>query len=165
MPERNWVFDTVSLSNFLLAEAGALLDRRYRKRGVVTWEVYGELSSGMTSFPRLKRIDRFIDEGVFRLCSLSGRSRKTFTGLIADLGKGEASCLAFAMHKKATVVTDDRVARKRCTQMNLPFTGTLGILKASVLDGQISLEQADRILKKMTQAGFYSPVRGISEIT
>ena len=63
-----------------------------------------------------------------------------------------------------TVVTDDRTARKRCIQMNIPFTGTLGILKASVIDGRISLTQADNIVKRMIEAGFYAPVRSISEI-
>ncbi len=48
--------------------------------------------------------------------------------------------------------------------MNIPFTGTVGILKASVVGGYISLAQADESLRKMIKAGFYSPVRSIVDI-
>ncbi len=62
------------------------------------------------------------------------------------------------------MVTDDRAARRQCTQIGLPTTGTIGILKASVLDGHITISDADSILLRMTAAGFYSPVRTISDI-
>ncbi len=48
--------------------------------------------------------------------------------------------------------------------MKIPVTGTVGILKASALDGYISLAQADESLRKMIEAGFYSPVRSIVDI-
>jgi hypothetical protein len=49
--------------------------------------------------------------------------------------------------------------------MKIPFTGTVGILKASMLDGQISISRADEILLRMIRAGFYSPIRSISTIS
>ncbi len=48
--------------------------------------------------------------------------------------------------------------------MKIQITGTIGILKASVLDGHLKLAQADKILSKMTEAGFYSPLRSIVDI-
>ena len=54
--------------------------------------------------------------------------------------------------------------KKQCSQMKIPTTGTLGILKTSVLDGYLKLDQADKILSKMTDAGFYSPLRSIVDI-
>ena len=48
--------------------------------------------------------------------------------------------------------------------MKIPVTGTIGILKASVLGGHLKLDQADKILSKMTAAGFYSPLRSIADI-
>ena len=65
---------------------------------------------------------------------------------------------------KAIVVTDDRAARQQCYNFNVPFTGTIGILKACVIDGTIKLNKADIYLGKMIKQGFYSPVRSISEI-
>ena len=44
------------------------------------------------------------------------------------------------------------------------MTGMIGILKASVLDGQLELNQADKVFSKMTDAGFYSPLRSIADI-
>jgi len=61
-------------------------------------------------------------------------------------------------------VTDDRAARGQCSLLKIPFTGTIGILKAAFLEGQISLSQADDILGKMIKTGFYSPIRNLSDI-
>ena len=84
--------------------------------------------------------------------------------MIVHLGKGEASCIAYAKERDVIVVTDDRSARKHCSQMKIPMTGTIGILKASVLDGHLKLDQADNILSKMTDAGYYSPLRSLADI-
>jgi predicted nucleic acid-binding protein len=48
--------------------------------------------------------------------------------------------------------------------MKIPFTGTVGILKASLLDGHLPLPRADEILSKMIAAGFYSPIRSLADI-
>ena len=91
--------------------------------------------------------------------------RKDFRELIGHLGKGEASCIAFAKEQSASVVTDDRATRKQCSLMKIPFTGTVGILKASLLGSHLSLPRADEILHKMTEAGFYSPIRSLADIS
>jgi hypothetical protein len=164
MPDRKWVFDTVALSNFLLSHAIHILEKRYRKRGFITWQVYDELSAGIAEYPELKPIDRLIQAKTFRLVTLSSAQRKDFRQLIGHLCKGEASCIAFTKEKPTIVVTDDRAARKQCTLMKIHFTGTVGILKASLMDGQLSLSQADDILCKMIEAGFYSPIRSLADI-
>jgi predicted nucleic acid-binding protein len=165
MPDKKWIFDTVALSNFLLSESISVLEKRYRKRGIITWEVYDEITAGMQAYPPLKDVDKLIDKKIFKLISLSRNEHKNFLELIGHLGKGEASCIACAKERAAIVVTDDRTARKQCASMKIQFTGTVGILKASMLDGQISLSQADEILLRMISAGFYSPIRSISTIS
>ena len=164
MPEKKWVFDTVVLSNFLLSDSIFILAERYRKRGVITWQVYDEISAGIAEYPELKQVDKLIEDKTFKLVSLSRKEHPRFLQLIGHLGKGEASCVAFAKEQTAIVVTDDRSARKQCSVMKIPVTGTVGILKASALDGDISLAQADESLRKMIEAGFYSPVRSIVDI-
>ena len=164
MPEKLWIFDTVSLSNFLLSDSMFILDKRYRRRGVITWEIYDELSAGFADFPKLKQIDELVDKTVLKLVTLSRLERKHFQDLIGHLGKGEASCIACAQEHKAIVVTDGRTARNQCSLMKISVTGTIGILKACVRDGQIPLEQADNVLQKMIAAGFYSPIRNIADI-
>ena len=164
MPEKKWVFDTVALSNFLLSDSIFILAERYRKRGVITWQVYDEISAGIAEYPELKQVDKLIEDKTFKLVSLSRKEYQHFLQLIGHLGKGEASCVAFAKEQAAIVVTDDRSARKQCSVMKIPVTGTVGILKASALGGYISLAQADESLRKMIEAGFYSPVRSIVDI-
>jgi predicted nucleic acid-binding protein len=164
MPEKKWVFDTVALSNFLLSDSIFILAERYRKRGVITWQVYDEISAGIAEYPELKQVDKLIEDKTFKLVSLSRKAYPHFLQLIGHLGKGEASCVAFAKEQTAIVVTDDRSARKQCSVMKIAVTGTVGILKASALDRYISLAQADESLRKMIEAGFYSPVRSIVDI-
>ena len=164
MPEKKWVFDTVALSNFLLSNSIFILAERYHKRGIITWQVYDEISAGIAEYPELKQVDKLIEDKTFKLVSLSRKEYQHFLQLIGHLGKGEASCVAFAKEQTAIVVTDDRSARKQCSVMKIAVTGTVGVLKASALDGYISLAQADESLRKMIEAGFYSPVRSIVDI-
>lgn len=164
MPEKNWIFDTVALSNFLLSDSIFIIENRYRRRGLITREIYDEISAGMVDYPKLIQIDRLVDDEIFKLVSLSRQEHENYRELIVHLGKDEASCIAYAKERNVIVVTDDRSARKQCSQMQIPLTGTIGILKASVLDGHLKLDQADKILSKMTDAGFYSPLRSIVDI-
>ena len=46
----------------------------------------------------------------------------------------------------------------------IAVTGTIGILKASVLDGSLSPLQADEILQAMIDAGYYAPTERISDL-
>ncbi len=164
MPEKKWVFDTVVLSNFFLSDSIFILEERYRKCAVITRQVYDELSSGMADYPELKQIDNLFKDKAFKLVSLSSKEHQHFLQMIGFLGKGEASCIALANERTAIVVTDERAARKQCSLMKVPVTGTVGILKASVLEGNISLAQADKSLQKMIEAGFYAPIRSIADI-
>ena len=164
MPEKKWVFDTVVLSNFFLSDSIFILVERYHKRAIITWQVYDEISAGIAEYPELKQVDKLIEDKAFKQVSLSRKEYQHFLQLIGHLGKGEASCVAFAKEQTAIVVTDDRSARKQCSLMKIPVTGTVGILKASVLDRHISMATADESLRKMIEAGFYSPVRSIADI-
>ena len=164
MPERKWVFDTVSLSNFLLSESIFILENRYRRKAIITSQVYDEISTGISKYPKLKLIDGLVQNRLFKLCNLTGTEREIYSELIGHLGKGEASCIAIAKEQSAIVVTDDRTARRQCSQMDILVTGTVGILKASLLDGHINMNQANDILQKMIKCGFYSPVRRIGDI-
>jgi predicted nucleic acid-binding protein len=170
MPEKGWYFDTVSLCNFLLSDAQSVLEHRYSRQAYITGEVYGEICAGFVKYPVLKRIEPLLNRKIFSLISLSEDGRRLYSSLIACLGRGEASCIAAANQTgqakiRKIVVTDDRAARKQCHQLHIPFTGTIGILKASVSEGRVSAVQADIYLDRMIRQGFYSPVRSISEIT
>lgn len=164
MPKKQWVFDTVVLSNFLISDSAHILEKRYKGQGVITIEVYDEISAGISQINQLKKIDMLIEKRVFSVYPLSMKEHDCFKEMLAFLGKGEASCIAFAKNRGAIVATDDRTAKKQCASMKIPVTGTIGILKASVQDDFITLEQANEVLTNMITAGFYSPVVSISDI-
>lgn len=164
MPEKGWYFDTVSLSNFLFSKSDGLLKIRYHNRAFITGEVYGEICAGFVKYPVLRKIETLLSNKIFTLVPLPGQARQLYSNLIIHLGKGEASCIAVAEALKGIVVTDDRSARQQCRHSHVPFTGTIGILKACVINGTTNLNQADIYLGRMIKQGFYSPVRSISEI-
>ncbi len=66
MPEKQWVFDTVVLSNFLLSNSIFVVEERYRKHGMITWETYDEISTGIREYPDLKQVDKLIESKVIK---------------------------------------------------------------------------------------------------
>lgn len=49
--------------------------------------------------------------------------------LVTDLGLGETEVLTLAMEREGAVaLVDDRLARRLARQLNIPLTGTLGVL-------------------------------------
>ena len=164
MPEVKWVFDTVSLSNFIFSDAAFILEKRYAGRACITLEVFNAISTGIPVYPKLKLIDTLIDNAVFEVVSLSKPEHLMFRELVGNLGKGEASCIALAQTRSLIVVTDDRAARKACARKSIPVTGTIGILKAAVGDGQVRLSLVNEIHEKMVENGFYSPIKNLWDI-
>lgn len=166
MPEKIWIFDTVVLSNFIFSDSLYLIERRYKRRGVITTEVYDEIAAGFSvgCYDKLQLIEGLIDRRVFRQITLNRKEQLEYKKLLKTLGTGEASTIALAQFRNGVVVSDDRHARMISRQKGIFVTGTIGILKAACLDKQLTLEDADVILGRMISEGFYSPVQHISDI-
>jgi predicted nucleic acid-binding protein len=164
MPERDrWFFDSVTLSNFALAGGLGVLTARYRGRGFVTTQVLDELTRGVPAgYASLAECLELVDQGILRAVSLDRTERSTYRQLVAHLGAGEAGTIAAAHHRGGVVVSDDLAARRTCADMNVPVTGTIGILKAAVRDRDLTLSDANALLTLMIQAGFYAPVDRIT---
>jgi predicted nucleic acid-binding protein len=164
MPAKKLVFDSTVLSNFLLADAISLLIKRYSHRGILSWEVYDELSAGFKKEPSLCSIELLFKTKDFDLVTLSKKEHAFYVSLLDSMGKGEASCIALACFSQSIVASDDKAARRICEIHKIPCTGTIGILIAACRDGLLALDKADQILMTMIEAGFYSPVRKISDV-
>ena len=162
---RRYAFDAVVLSNFALADGLDVLQRRYAGRGVVPAEVWDEIAAGIArGLSALQRVDDLLPDKTFSLASLTAPERVRYRELRQSLGSGEAACLAWSQARAATVVTDDRRARVACRAAGLPFTGTFGILVASVRDGTMTAVRGEELLRQMRSAGFYSPVARLSDL-
>jgi predicted nucleic acid-binding protein len=80
------------------------------------------------------------------------------------LDAGEASCLALAISRGFTLVTDDLAVRQLAQARDVPLTGTLGILIALVRDDALSLNEANAVLTTMIRRRYRSPVDRLDEL-
>ncbi len=87
-----------------------------------------------------------------------------FVDLLRTLSSGEATCVVLAGYRAGIGATDDRAARSSCAERGIPVTGTIGILKVLCVDRTITSEEAEAVLARMVDAGFYSPVRRVSDL-
>ena len=75
------------------------------------------------------------------------RTRLLNTRLQSELDQfldpGEASCLALAISRRMTLVTDDLAARRLAEKREVSLSGTLGILIALVRHNAFSLKEAN----------------------
>ncbi|MCD6397683.1 MAG: hypothetical protein J7L71_09090 [Spirochaetaceae bacterium] len=160
-----YYFDTVVLSNFALINRLDLLNILYPGRLFITTEVVDEISRGIVSgFAPLQSILHSIEDGLYFQHILSVSERKKYTSLLVNLGSGEASSIAAAHTVNGVVVTDDKLARKICSESSLNMSGTIGILKKLCLKKIVQSMEADSILEEMIDNGFFSPVSTIIDI-
>jgi len=95
---------------------------------------------------------------------LNDAERATYEQLRARLNAGEAACLAMAAARGYRVFTDDRDAREMALQMQVPISGTLGLLARLVQQNHLSLEQANDALRQMIVAGYRTPISDLREL-
>ena len=168
MPDQTVLYfcDTVTLCNFTLAKRLDLLITRYGIRLQITPTVQDEIADGIASgYPILQEIEQAITAGLFSASNvLTHSERKIFRNLLRTLSPGEASCIACAQSRGGIVITDDKAARLSCQDLNVKFTGTIGILKACCRDKTLTPQEADTVLQAMINAGYFSPVSKISDL-
>jgi len=161
-----YFFDTVTLSNFALSGCLDLIVRRYGENACVTPQVMDEILDGVVAgYSALEEIQTAAEAG--RLTptpALSAEERQAYRRLVQTLSPGEASCISCAKVRGGVVATDDMAARACYAEQGIGFTGTVGILKACAVDQVITPQNADALLRRMVEAGFYSPVSHVSSL-
>jgi len=95
--------------------------------------------------------------------SLSSIEEENFERIRQFLGDGEASCLAILLEREGTLFTDDKDARRYAQHLDIPVSGTVGVLILLYTEQNITLAEADTILKDMIAHGYYSPVQSLTE--
>jgi predicted nucleic acid-binding protein len=83
----------------------------------------------------------------------------TFIDLTRELGDGEAMTAALSIHRRATVVTDDRKAERVLTGRGVPLRSTLDVIKVWADRRQIVATELRTILIDLRQRGTYEPRR------
>ena len=168
MPD--YIFDTTALSNFAAVGRIDLLATRYRGVASITVEVSDELRSGVNAgYAYLELVLQGIKGSgsggwLHVLAPTSADEQRLRTDFDQQLDPGESSCLALAISRGLTFVTDDLAARRLATQRRVSLTGTLGILIALVRDDALSLVEANDILTEMIQRRYRAPVDRLDEL-
>jgi predicted nucleic acid-binding protein len=164
MPEI--VFDCCVISNFALAGALDVIEALFGGKAFITDFVAAELSRGIQAgHARLEDILEAERTGRLKRAGLgTEEERRLLASLSRPLGLGEASSIAVAKSRGLVFASDDRAARTDASALDVPLTGTLGILTKAVRAGVRDLRTADDHLGKMVKAGFFSPIRSIKEI-
>lgn len=75
------------------------------------------------------------------------------------LGEGETECIAFASHAGVAFAADDRLARRRATELLGPesVSGTLGLLKEAVAESLVTKRDAYAAYEQMRATGGFLP--------
>ncbi len=166
---RDYIFDTTALSNFASTGRLDLLDTRYRGVAFTTVEDTDELRRGVKAgYSYLEYVMQHIEavdsEGWLRiLVPNSAAEHRLRSEFDLFLDPGEASCLALAISRRMTLVTDDLAARRLAEKKEVPLSGTLGILIALVRHNAFPLKEANAMLAAMIQRRYRSPVDRLDE--
>ena len=168
-PMPDYIFDTTVLSNFASTGSLDMLATRYRGVAFTTVEVTDELRRGVKAGYSylesvLQQIETIDSEGWLRiLVPNSAAEHRLRSQFDQFLDPGEASCLALAISRRMTLVTDDLAARRLAEKRKVPLSGTLGILIALVRHNAFSLEEANAMLAAMIERRYRSPVDRLDE--
>ncbi len=151
--------DTTVLSNFAHVRRPDLL-REIFPDLVAPPAVFAELGSG----ERLGLVP-VCDWAWLKVVELTESEQAHAAELRSDLEAGEAACLAIARSRGwLLLLTDDGDARRRAQSLGNPLSGTLGALARLVRQAALSVAEADRLLAKMRQCGYRSPVQSVVEV-
>lgn len=165
LPMPDVIFDTVVISNFAKAGQLELLRKMYPATACCSGFVVAEVLRGQRlGHSDLELLAQLLADGWPRQEDLSTPAeRQLYARISVSLGDGESSCLALASERGYVFACDDRLARSEAVRLGIPLTGTVGILIKAVRIGFIDLKKANAVLKRMIAAGFYAPVKRITQ--
>ncbi|MCD6373830.1 MAG: DUF3368 domain-containing protein [Thermococcus sp.] len=153
-----FVVDTTVLSNFAKTGSLGILKRILGETALITPQVMAEFKVGIERgrYPPL--------EIPLTITELTPEEEELYKLLAMKLGKGEASCIAVAKHRCFILLSDDYDARKKARLLGVKVSGTIGVLVLGIKKGVLTVEEGNRLLEKMIEKGFYSPIKGLEEV-
>jgi predicted nucleic acid-binding protein len=116
--------------------------------------------------PCEQEVTERIQGGEFTLTELSGpHELEQWARYTRRLDAGESATLAASVSRGWSIALDDEAARRLAEQElgEGRITGTVGLLRAAVEARVITLDEGNRLLKTMIEAGYWSPVKRLDE--
>lgn len=154
----NGLLDNTVLSNFARVGSAGQLAQTLSGRASTTEQVLEEFAAGV----RLGLLPS-VNWSWLPSLRLLASEHNLYTELRQELGAGEASCLAIAVHRNQRIFTDDRRCRRLAGRLGVGVSGTLGILVRLVKTSVLSLDDADHQLQAMIEAGYHSPFNSLRD--
>jgi len=152
------LLDTTVLNNFSHIERPDLLQLVLADAATTT-QVMAELERDVAS-GHVPRCDwQWLE--VIRLAHLEQESLARIRLVLDD---GEASCIAVALERNASLFTDDLLARQYAQRQGIIVSGTLGVLATLMAQKHLTAAQADELLQEMVSHGYRSPVRSLVDM-
>lgn len=152
------LLDTTVLSNFAHIERPDLLCLALPD-AATTPHVIAELERGVAS-GHLPTCDwEWLD-----VVELTPSEETSLAHVRLVLDDGEASCIAVALERKASLFSDDLDARRYAQRQGIRVSGTLGVLSLLVKGGYLTVAEADGCLQGMIAHGYRSPVRSLADL-
>ena len=137
--------DTSVIVDFSLTDNIGLLFELFANRMLVSDFVESELAAADIELPGAKVVRLETEEEWSFLNDL----RKMKPGL----GTGELGALTVARFRNAILLTNDKSARQTAEELDLPYSGGIGILEFSCEVGKLSGNRAVQLLDDMLAAG------------
>ena len=153
------LLDNTVLTNFSIVQRPDVVRQAFTEPIGITPIIQNELLVGVQTEQLIS-----CDWSWVMIVSLTEIEQTQFKRFKRELGAGEASCLAVAVERGYKLATDDKEARRWAKRLRIPYTGTLGILVNVVHKQVISLDEGNRLLQRMIQASYYSPVTNLADI-
>jgi predicted nucleic acid-binding protein len=154
------VFDTTLLSNFAHAQHAHLLHALFGPQAMTTDTVLAELLQGVSLGYVPQQDWRWLTVVV-----LTESEQQVAAQYRKIVDTGEADCLALALARSCTFLSDDFAARRLAASEGVNVSGTLGVLRKLIADEHLTLTEADHLLGLMIDQGYRSPVRSLADLS
>jgi predicted nucleic acid-binding protein len=145
LEQGEYSFDSNSVVDFVKTARISLLDSLFAGRALLSDFVAQELADAQIEWKQAQVVP-LTTEPELQLFDDIRRNNRA-------LGSGEVGAITIAKLRKAGLITNDRQARRAAAELNIPVSGSLGILNYGVEVHQISGEEAVGILTEMILAG------------
>lgn len=153
------VLDNTILTNFALVDRADLILDLWGKGCATTTAVIDEYQAGIAS----RGLPAQSWDNLTRL-TLQPVEKAFANKLPPQLGSGERSCIAVAVHRQGLFVCDDAKARHEAQRHGVTVTGTIGILVLNVHQGNLTPAKGNTILADMMAQGYRSPVTTLDDL-